>query len=209
MEYIDIHPTALVEIRSLGYTNRVEAQRPGIADADRPRVGAFAKLLDEIRADPSALDALAFAYGELGLEERRHLIRAVVQDARNPIHALGALLAVESDAIVAGDLSDLLRRHGHKESFATFEARPDGGEVCFCQPRFGFAIELMRISWNNNHIENIEVESRVEMNSIAPNQRVPVDAAVEAVAALLWRHIREGHGLPEGVERFAGFFSVF
>jgi hypothetical protein len=37
---------------------------------------------------------------------------------------------------------------------------------------------------------------------------VAVANAVETLAPLVWRHIRSGGALPDGVERFAGFFSA-
>jgi hypothetical protein len=38
--------------------------------------------------------------------------------------------------------------------------------------------------------------------------RVAVADAAETLAPLVWRHIRSGGELPDGVERFAGFFSA-
>ena len=186
----------------------MSARRPGIADADRPRGGPFADLVERILHDSSVLDGLAFAYRELGTEGRRALIRAVLQDVPNPARALGALLAVESDAALAADLAGLLRRHGPTESYATLQRRPSGGEACLISARFGFAGELLRITWNHNQIEVIEIEPKIDFESLAAGAESPVPIAVEAVAPLLWRHIRAGGALPEGVERFAGFFSV-
>ena len=37
---------------------------------------------------------------------------------------------------------------------------------------------------------------------------VAVSDAVETLAPLVWRHIRSGGALPDGVQRFAGFFSI-
>jgi len=200
--------TTLAGPESLRYRDAVKAPRPGIADADRPRGGPFADLVEQILHDSSVLDALAFAYSELGTEGRLGLIRAVVQDAPDPGPALGALLAVESDAALAADLAGLLRRHSQTESSATLEKRPSGGEACLIQPRFGFAGELMRITWNHNQIIDIEIESRIQLEFGASDTESSVANAVEAVAPLLWRHIRAGGALPEGVERFAAFFSV-
>ena len=173
-------------------------------NADRPREGSFAELVEQILHDSRALDGLAFAYSELGAEGRRGLIRAVVQDLSDPGPALGTMLAVESDPAVATDLAGLLRQHSRAESFATFEKRPDGGEACLIQHRFGFAGELMRITWNHNQITHIEIESRIEVKRRTTSS---LACAIEAVAPLLWRHIKGGGALPEGVERFAGFFS--
>ena len=186
----------------------MSSRRPGIADADRPRGGPFADLVERILYDSSALDGFAFAYSELGNEGRRGLIRAVVQDIPNPGRALGALLAVESDAALATDLVGLLQRHSQTESYATLERRPDGGEACLIRPVFGFAGELLRITWNHNQIDEIEIESEIDMKYFGSSDVSSVPLAIEAVAPLLWRHIRAGCALPEGVERFAGFFSV-
>lgn len=166
-------------------------------------------LVERILHDSSALDGFSFAYGKLGTEGRRALIRAVIQDVPNPGRALGALLAVEADAALAADLAGLLRRHGQTESYATLDSRPNGGEACLIRQRFGFAVELLRITWNRHQIEDMKIESEIEMKRpFAPGAESSVSAAVEAVAPLLWRHIRAGGALPEGVERFARFFSV-
>jgi len=208
VQYNYLHHCALGGRQSVGYTDSVKAPRPGIADADRPRGGPFADLVERILHDSSILDGFAFAYSELGTEGRRGLIRAVIQDVPNPGTALGALLAIESDAALAADLAGLLQRHGETKSYATLERRPGGGEACLIRSGFGFAVEQLRITWNHNQIELIEVESEIEVKSVAPGAESSVPAAVEAVAPLLWRHIRAGGALPEGVERFARFFSV-
>ncbi len=181
---------------------------PGIANADRPRGGPFAELVERILHDSSALDGLAFAYSELGTEARRGLIRAVIQDVADPCEALGALLAVEEDPALAAELAGLLRRHGRSESYATLERRPGGGEACLVRPGLGFAGEQLRIAWNDHQIESIEIESTIAMKSFAPAAQSPVSVAVETVAPLLWRYVRAGGTLPKGVERFAAFFSV-
>ncbi len=186
----------------------VKAERPGIVSADRPREGPFADLVSRIAHDSSALDGFTFAYSELGTEGRRGLIRAVVQDIPDPGGALGALLAVESDAALAADLAGLLRRHGQTQGYATLKRRQSGGEACLIRPGLGFAYELLRIAWNDNEIELIEVESGLEMNLVAAEDRASVSATVELVAPFLWHHIRRDGALPDGVERFAGFFSV-
>ena len=184
----------------------MNAVGPGIANADRPRGGPFAQLVERIVHDSSALDGLAFAYGELGTEARRRLIRAVIQDVADPCEALGALLAVEGDPALVAQLARLLRRHGRRESYATLERRPGGGEACLVRPGLGFAGELLRISWNGHQIQSIEIESTTAMKSFAPQS--PLSITVGVVAPLLWRHIRAGGALPVGVERFAAFFSV-
>ncbi|NNE17845.1 MAG: hypothetical protein HKN10_05130 [Myxococcales bacterium] len=43
------------------------------------------------------------------------------------------------------------------------------------------------------------------MGATAP--AVSVSEAVETLAPLLWQYIRAGGRLPDGVERFASFFS--
>lgn len=207
VEYSYIHLHTLAGPGSLRYRDAVKTPRPGIADADRPRGGSFTELVEQILHDSRALDGIAFAYSELGAEGRRGLIRAVIQDLSDPGPALGTMLAVESDPAVAADLAGLLRQHNRTESFATFEKRPDGGEACLIHHRFGFAGELMRITWNHNQIKDIEIEPRIEVKPRTTSTQSSVAFAIEAVAPLLWRHIRAGGALPEGVERFAGFFS--
>lgn len=208
MEYSYLHKHTVAGAGSLGYTEPVGAPRPGIANTNRPRGGPFADLVDRILHDSGALDALAFAYTELGAEGRRGMVRAVLQDTPDPGPALGALLAVESDAEMAADLARRLLKLGQSESFATLEERGDGGVACLIHRRFGFAGELMRITWNHNQITRIEIEPRTQLKSAGSSIPSSLSATVETVTPLIWRHIQGGGALPEGSERFAPFFSV-
>jgi hypothetical protein len=68
--------------------------------------------------------------------------------------------------------------------------------------------ESLLVAWKGSKIQHIEIKSRsdVEVDAAAP--AVPLAEAVEILAPLVWRHIRSGRSLPDGVERFGGFFSV-
>ena len=197
----------LVEFASLRYTGAVRRARPGIASADRPRLGSFASLLDQILRDEKALDGLAFAYAELSVPERHALVRAVLQDAGYPTQALAALLAVEDDPRAQQRLAGLISRHGRIEQSAFLEGSEAQGEARLLQSLPRLKPESLRISWKDSKIESIEIEPRNGLKTDGPGTTVPVPQAVETLAPLLWRHIRSGGELPQGVERFAGFFS--
>jgi hypothetical protein len=132
----------------------------------------------------------------------------VVQDAKKPAAALGALLAVEKDPAARERLANLLGRHGQLEQSALLAGDEASGEALLSQVFPGLEQEALRITWNDRKIEHIEIEARPELRSPPPNaEPVPVHRAINAMTPLLWAHIRAGGALPSGVERFAGFFS--
>ena len=199
---------SLVEAPGLRYSDAVKSSRPGIASTNRRRFGSFSSLLDLILQDQTALDGLAFAYTELNPGERRALAGAVVQDAKKPAAALGALLAVEEDPAARQRLANLLGRHGGLDQSAFLAGDEASGEALLCQTFPGLEPEGLRVTWTDSKIEHIEIEARSDLRSPPPNaEPVPVQHAINAMTPLLWAHIRAGGALPSGVERFAGFFS--
>lgn len=193
---------------ALGYSPAMKLARPGIADTDRPRLGSFASLLDQARHDDGALDGLAFAYTELRGPERRALIHAVLQDAANPTDALIAFIAVEEDPKLRRRLAALVSKGGHVDRFAVLEGTETEGEACLVQSLHGLDTEALRVTWKESKIESIEIESRRALKLEGLETEVAPVKAVETLAPLVWKHIRSGGELPDGVERFAGFFSV-
>lgn len=191
---------------SLRYSGAVKSARPSIASANRPRLGQFTSLLDQILHDNSALDAFAYAYAELPSAERPALIRAILQDAGNPTQALMALLAVEEDPSSQHRLAGLISRHGHIEQSAFLAGSEEEGEAYLRHSLPGAEHESLCLTWKDREIQRIEIESQNDLKFSLP--AVEVSIAVETLAPLLWRRIRSGAALPEGVERFAGFFSA-
>lgn len=179
--------------------------RPGIASANRPRLGSFASLLDQILYDKTALDGLAFAYAELAEPERQALVRAVLQDSADPTRALAVLLAVEAEPRAQQRLAGLISKHGRIERSAFLEGNESQGQARLLQILPRLKPESLRITWNDSKINSIEIEFHSKSEASLPS--ISVADAVETLAPLLWRHIRAGGELPEGVQRFAGFFS--
>ena len=198
----------LVEVVSLGYSGAVKTPRPGIASANRPRLGSFATLIDQVLDDDDALDGLAFAYAELGEPERRGLAHAVLQDAGNPTQALVAFLAVEENPRLRQRLAGLISKHGCIDQCAFLVGTEAQGTARLMQSLPGLEPESLRIAWKDSKIESIEIESRIPPQNDASVATVSTAQAVETLAPLVWRHIRSGGELPDGVERFAGFFSA-
>jgi hypothetical protein len=186
----------------------VKRLRPGLASANRPRSGSFATLIDQILDDDSALDGLTFAYAQLRAPDRRALAHAVLQDAENPTQALLALLAIEESPTLRQRLIELIGRHGHLDQRAFFEGTDAQGAARLVQWLPGREPESLRITWKESKIRTIEIESRTDVQACAGTRAVAVAEAAQALAPLVWQHIRSGGELPTGAERFAGFFSV-
>jgi len=187
----------------------VKSARPGIVSANRPRSGSFASLIDQLLEDESALDGLVFAYTELEEAERRALAHAVLQDAGDPTQALAAFLAVEESPRLRHRLAGLLSRHGRIRLIALLDGTQDEGKARLIQFLPGFGPESLRMTWKRGEIDDIEVESRNNITLDADHRAgLELQSAVDTLAPLLWRHIRSGGRLPEGVERFAGFFAL-
>lgn len=208
MEYTNLHQERLVAAAPLGYSGAVNPARPGIANTNRRRLGSFASLIDLILDDDSALDGLAFAYAELQEPERRALAQAVVQDTGDPTQALLAFLTVEESPRLRQRLAGLISRHGSMEQSAFLGGTEAQGHARLRQVLPGLEPESLRISWEDNEITTIELESRACLKTSAHEGAVAVSEAVETLSPLLWRHIRSGRQLPDGVERFAAFFSI-
>ena len=198
----------LVGVVCLGYSGAVKTPRPGIASANRPRLGSFASLIDQVLEDDDALDGLAFAYAELGEPERRGLAHAVLQDAGNPTQALVAFLAVEENPRLRQRLAGLISKHGCIDQCAFLEGTEAQGAARLMQSLPGLEPESLRIAWKDSKIASIEIESRKSLRNDASLLAVSVAEAMQTLAPIVWRHIRSGGELPDGVERFAGFFSV-
>ncbi len=190
----------------LGYSGAVKPARPGIASANRRRLGSFASLIDQVLDDESALDGLSFAYAELEEPARWALARAILQDAEEPAEALAALLMVEDNPRLRQRLAGLISRQGRIDQRAFLEGTEAHGEAHLIQSLPGLEPESLRIAWKKSKIQSIEIESRKDSRNDVST--VTLAAAIETLAPLLWRHIRSGGELPDGVERFAGFFSA-
>ncbi len=66
--------------------------------------------------------------------------------------------------------------------------------------------ESLRICWNHNEIERIEIEPRTSVTFRGPETPIEAAALIERLVPMVWRHIRRGGELPPGIERFARFF---
>lgn len=197
---------SLVRFSPLGYSRAVKSPRPGIASANRPRLGQFTSLLDQILHDDSALDGLAFAYDGLPSLDRRALVEAILQDADEPTQPLMALLAVEEDPALRRRLAQLIGQRGRIDQRAFFEGDEVQGEARLTQSLPGSAPESLCIAWKRCKIQRIAVEAGSGSKKAPPP--VVISDAIGTLVTLLWRHIRSGGEIPEGVDRFAGFFSA-
>jgi len=131
----------------------------------------------------------------------------VLQDAADPTRALAALLAIEEEPSARQRLAGLIQRHGRVEQAAFLVGTAAQGEARLLQSLPSLDPESLLITWKESKIESIELESLRDLKSDDSAAAVTVSEAIETLAPLLWQHIRAGGQLPEGVERFAGFFS--
>ena len=171
----------LVDASRLGYSRAVKPARPGIASADRPRLGSFASLIDLILDDDRALDGLAFAYAELGEQERRALAQAVLQDSKKPTQALGAMLAVEENSRLRQRLAGLISQHGRIAQSAFLQGTEAEGHVHLIQSLPGLEPESLQITWEESKIQGIELESRTDMKIRALGSAVAVSLTIKSL----------------------------
>jgi hypothetical protein len=164
--------------------------------------------MDQLLEDESALDGLAFAYAELEEADRRALAHAVVQDAGDATQALATFLAIEENPRLRHRLAGLLSRHGRICRAAFLDGTEAEGDARLIQSLPGLDPESLRIVWKESKIRDLEIEPPNDIKLDPPRSTIELGGVVEILAPLLWRHIRSGAQLPEGVERFAGFFSV-
>lgn len=184
----------------------MEARGPGIISTNRPRSGSFASLLDRIPSDAGALDAFVYAYCRLSKAERWALVHAALRDAAEPAIALSVLLEAEEDYTLRERLETLLRSRAKLRASAGWRGTPLEGEAWLSQS-IADRTETLRVSWGAGEIERIAIESN-DASSFDETASDEHGDVIDTVAPLLWQHIRRGGPLPEGVERFAGFFSA-
>lgn len=182
--------------------------RPGIADADRPRGGAFASLLDRSTQNDAALDALVFAYECLDGRERRALMAAVARETAQPAPMLAALLAVEQDPSLRSRLGVLLRDHAQLEWTAHVWGTATCGGTALVQAVCGEEPETLLIRYERSEIVDIRLEARARVKLCEHARTVEPVVAVDAIVPMVWRYIQGGRPLPAGSERFAGFLTL-
>ncbi len=177
---------------------------PSVASTGRPRRGPFSVLLDRIEEDEDALDAFIYAYQELTRPERAAFAHAVVQDAGRPATALLALLEVEPDHALRRRLADLVRGHADVTAWTRLDGSPTDGEAELSHGVDGL-VATLRVRWNDGEITHLAIEpshaSRFDGTASAQRE------AIDLITPMLWRYIRRGGALPDGMRRFAGFFS--
>ena len=179
------------------------ASRPGIAKANRPRKGAFSSLIGEALRDDDALDALLFAYEGLACPERRAMVDAVLQDADLPAPALAALLLAEQDPELRARIAKALRPHADAHVAWVSGTEAAGAALLrdFDSPHGEAAL---RITWADHEIEALAIESSTDLSF--SGRATGREDAMALLAPMLWRHIRRGGALPDGVQRFARYF---
>jgi hypothetical protein len=186
----------------------VKRAGPGITASQRGRSGAFSSLLDQILHDEDALDALAFAYLELGnASERAELARAVLQDAADPTPALSAMLTVEPTEALRWRLAAWIGTREHVQRAAHVEGTEAEGHACLIQRLPGLEAESLQITWKQHHIVGMEIKPGADTSNGDSSIGLALGDAAERLTPLVWRHIRSGRSLPTGIERFAPFFS--
>jgi hypothetical protein len=198
----------LVESSRVRYEVVVQLKGPGIAKAERRRQSAFTTLLDQVLDDEAALDALVFAYEELDASERTGLLLAVVQDAKQPLEPLAAFLSVERDPRLRRRIETLIGRHTKVARAAFLWGDAECGGAALQQAVEGAQPEALILAWDQNELESLSIETRTDLSFFGAGDTVPVEEVVELVLPMLWRYIRSGRELPEGIDRFAGLLSV-
>lgn len=184
----------------------MEGRGPGIISTNRPRSGSFASLLDRIPRDAGALDAFLFAYSQLSKADRWALVQAALRDAANPAATLTVLLEAEEDYTLRLRLETLLRSRAEIRASAGWLGTPLEGEAWLSQT-IADRSETLRVCWSAGEIDHIAIEAN-DASGFDDTASSEHGDAIDVVTPLLWQHIRRGRRLPEGVERFAGFFSA-
>jgi hypothetical protein len=181
----------------------VGASRPGIAKANRPRKGAFSSLIGEALRDDDALDALLFAYEGLQGADRRAMIDAVLQDADLPGPALAALLFAEQDPGLKARIAEALRSHADAD-VAWVSGTESAGAALLRDLDSADGEAALRITWADHEIEDLAIESSPDLRF--SGRATGRKDAMALLAPMLWRYIRRGGALPDGVQRFARYF---
>ena len=180
----------------------MQESRPGLANANRARKGAFSSLIARALESASALDALLFAYEALPTAERLRMIQAVLQDAERPAPVLATMLTVESAPVVRAHLEERLREVA-SAGVAFLSGDASRGQAELIDVAAAGERHFLRIAWDAHEITELDVLTAGSLPRGRPTTR---EVALELVAPMLWRHLRRGRGVPPGVEHFARYF---
>jgi hypothetical protein len=106
---------------------------------------------------------------------------------------------------VIGDLEALISRQSASGAAAFVWGTWELGGARLVPGSIETRSESLRVAWNRNEIESIEIESGGMSSFRGPE--APADSALllERLVPMLWAHIRRGGTLPPGIDRFARF----
>jgi hypothetical protein len=151
------------------------------------------------------------------------MLEAVVHDARlegvSPAAALVALLGVETERDLALAIFAALRETGGEglevrgRERALWEGDAFRGSAVLICPLFGGFTELLHVAWDARGVRRLAAEPLLDgddlerrlaaLPQIGALFPVPFARALDRITAVLWRHIREHKGPPEGMDRLA------
>jgi len=104
---------------------------------------------------------------------------------------------------VLGDLNTLIAGAARLEWAAFGWGTPERGGVRVMRASRDEGAESLRISWDFNKIESIEIESIDVVSFHGPESPLDAKLALERLVPMVWAHIRRGGELPPGIDRFA------
>ncbi len=105
---------------------------------------------------------------------------------------------------ILDDLDTLISGATRREWVAFGWGTPKRGGVRLMRASRGEGGESLRISWDSNEIERIEIESADDLSFHGPESPLDPKLAREKLVPMVWAHIRRGGELPPGIDRFAG-----
>jgi hypothetical protein len=104
---------------------------------------------------------------------------------------------------VLGELEARIAGHASSGTSAFVWGTWERGGVQLVRAPIAADDESLLISWKDNEIERIEIESQAASTFRDPASAVDAGALFDRLIPMLWTHIRRGGALPPGVDRFA------
>jgi hypothetical protein len=107
---------------------------------------------------------------------------------------------------ILDELDALISKQTAQQRVAFVWGTAERGGARLIDPLYEQDAESLRISWNSNEINGIEIESSSDHRFCGPESPIEPTALLDRLIPMVWAYIRNGGELPPGINRFADFF---
>jgi hypothetical protein len=107
---------------------------------------------------------------------------------------------------ILDELDALISKQTAQQRVAFVWGTAERGGARLIDPLYEQDAESLRISWDSNEINRIEIESSDSRRFCGPESPIEPTTLLDRLIPMVWAYIRDGGELPPGINRFASLF---